>query len=131
MSRAVDFIEKVAPDHAYSGGRCHIYALALNKALGYKIQALWDLEPEYEHGEPDETPVLVHMYNVKPDGSFVDITGTITKDDIENNYGDYPNDPDYIDHIPKGVLGLIDHGILDPPYSGEIEGLVKKIKEEG
>lgn len=107
--------------HTYKYGRCHLYALAVNEVFGFKIKALWDLEPE------DDLPTsLVHMWNVK-DGKAFDIEGFFDESGVEDDYE--VNDPDYASHTKTSVLKLIKEGVLDGPEPGEMEMLKKYVRK--
>lgn len=62
----------------YRQGQCHYLAVAIRRATGLPLGALWN--PFEWHVEPDENgeggvPEIVHVYVVTPDGSVIDILG--------------------------------------------------------
>ena len=110
--------------HEYTSGSCHLFAMALNKTLGYPIIALWDVEPLDD--DLNELPTsLVHMCNVKPNGDLIDITGITTKDDIEDIYPF--NTPEWRSHSYEDVKKLIKQKILHGYKRNEERKLIKYI----
>jgi len=62
----------------YRQGQCHYLAVAIRRATGLPLGALWN--PFEWHIEPDENgeggvPEIVHVYVVTPDGDVIDILG--------------------------------------------------------
>jgi hypothetical protein len=62
----------------YRQGQCHYLAVAIRRATGLPLGALWN--PFDWHVEPDENgeggvPEIVHVYVSTPDGGVIDILG--------------------------------------------------------
>lgn len=62
----------------YRQGQCHFLAVAIRRATGLELGALWN--PFDWHVEPDENgeggvPEIVHVYVSAPDGGVIDILG--------------------------------------------------------
>lgn len=62
----------------YRQGQCHYLAVAIRRATGLPLGALWN--PLEWHVEPDENgeggvPEIVHVYVITPDGGVIDILG--------------------------------------------------------
>lgn len=62
----------------YRQGQCHYLAVAIRRATGLPLGALWN--PFEWHVEPDENgeggvPEIVHVYVVTPEGGVIDILG--------------------------------------------------------
>lgn len=95
--------------------------MALHKAFGYQIKALWDLEPVYDDWETGPA-ALVHMYCEDHNGVNIDIQG-IMGEGSEAMHTDFLNVPDYVSHDYVQVLELVKEGVLDAPREGEMEQL--------
>lgn len=122
-------IERSAAAHGididrYHQGDCHLFAMALNRAFGFAMRCLWDLDPHDDGIQPLGFPVLVHAFCVRPDGSLVDARGTAEPDELENGHGDV-FEPSEQEMAP----GEMERMLADPngwraPDLGEMERLV-------
>jgi hypothetical protein len=110
----------------YLHGRCHIFALALHLALGYRIEALWNSEPLSDDGDFGER-ALVHAYCRRPDGQMVDASGVISKDQLYSDYGELPNSPEAECLTPQAMRAYIRNRILERPQPCEVQNLVQYI----
>lgn len=120
-----DLLEKLNIDNShidvmqYLHGKCDEFALALNKALGYKI-VIWT---DYI----DDEPVLVHAFNsieCEDKLYYIDVRGiTDNLDDITSSF-DYCEDPE-LKHLSYNEAKEILSGILDMDI--EISAEIHKI----
>ena len=60
----------------YTGGDCHIFALALSRELGYRMMFIFDEEAFIDD---DTIYALAHAYAVDSNNNAFDITGNISK----------------------------------------------------
>ena len=113
----------------YTSGRCHIFSLALNEAMNYQMEWLFDKEAWDDEGDSDNYFIaLVHAYVLTPSGKKVDATGIIPNEvDIESEYGDC-NRPDYQILDVHEANSTISNLKLPKPRPGEIDTLVRYIK---
>ena len=107
----------------YAHGRCHIFALALHKVFGWKIQAV--------RGTDRGTGLdsLIHMYCVDNHGDLIDAYGVEddwSPDYLAEKFGD-ESDVYVKNYTPEEVLKLSDNKHLDKIKPGELEKLVKAI----
>jgi len=109
----------------YLHGRCHFFALALNKALGFPIECLWDNEAWFEDGDP--SPALVHAYCIRPDGTRVDAQGTLTREAALENYAELVEEPEFVVTTAEALEEHI-RAVMLPAEPGEIEQLISYIQ---
>lgn len=102
----------------YRHGCCHIFALALHKVTGWRIESYWDMCPE----DDDCTSGLVHAYVVSPDGKYVDCTGAFNPKDLEEEFGDVGEG----DTCTETVDTLKEFGVIN---ENEISGLMEYIRK--
>lgn len=105
----------------YLHGRCHLFALAIQKVFGYDIEFAID-ECDLEL----ETEVLIHAYCVK-EGKAVDVEGIWDKEDVLADF-DY-NEPYERIVTVKEVSEMMEDGFIEFAEIGELESLVKYIKD--
>jgi hypothetical protein len=126
MRHYIDILRESTDMQIYASGRCHVFAMALSLVFGYAIQALWDLEPDYD--DIDDGPeALVHAWCERPNGSLVDVSGDITWDQAKTEYGDC-NIPDIRKMTIAEIGELEQTGILPASTATELKMLERFIK---
>jgi hypothetical protein len=122
------------PIEEYIHGRCQIFALALGRTLNYRITIMWDAQLEdqpqdwNEFDEPTEYGAnLVHAYCTRDDGTYVDASGTISRQAAETDHGDCW-EPDHREIQVSELNNLMAEGIVEAPAANELEELSRFIK---
>lgn len=93
----------------FTEGQCHALAIAIHQATGWRIWAV---------GTDDSFDCDLwagHLFIQTPEGQALDITGTLSMDEMTQRWDDYipiptysfPTDPDAIlDYWPEPLMGV-------------------------
>jgi hypothetical protein len=78
----------------YKHGKCELFAIVLNKYLGYPIRFYIDPEGDIESFD-EPMPVLIHACNILNNNTLIDVEGKIKTENILDEFDYY--DIDIID----------------------------------
>lgn len=96
----------------YYQGLCHVFAVALHLEHGYSMEFAWDAA---DGADISRFGVLIHAFCVRPNGSYVDASGTITKNEAVYGHGDV-GDP-YIQPMTLAQVSKLSNGKALARYS--------------
>ena len=98
---------------------CFIFALALHNVYRYRMEFFWD---ESASGPSDGSRIrhIKHAYCIRKDGTLVDARGTVTREEIQADYGGSVNQPNIVEVTKAELLELFAKGTLETPGTAEV-----------
>lgn len=71
----------------YTAGWCHVMALALHHATGYRLAALWNPDDDEEEIFPGRPGGLIHYFVLEDDDTAIDVMGRRTLTEVAEAWG--------------------------------------------